>query len=409
MGYVTFSSSLPGKHFRRMFRMSLQAFNLLCSRISTAISEERFRPEALYPPRDDVKVPGIPGEVKVAVAIRMLAGGSYLDLAPLFDVSTSHLYQILDDFLSWILDTFEFPLVGWLRQRKWHEITSRAAAFAEKTDGVFYGPFAALDGLAVRVRCPSESDVGDPGNYYCRKGFHAINVQGICDKSKRILWCYPSNKGSTHDSAAFAGSKLYELLKEVSTELYNCGCFVVGDSAYAISSFLITPYETEEMRDDPLHSKDAFNYHLSSCRIFIECAFGEVVMRWGILWRTLLFDLKKSAKIVQVCMLLHNFIIDARESETDCCEYFKDFQIRMDALQLEVTKQTGEIPRPMVTDNNEPRVGGRRRVDEEELRVLGEELRRRLTGRLAARDLRRPLQHDMHYNAHGHIYIASSS
>jgi DDE superfamily endonuclease len=125
-------------------------------------------------------------------------------------------------------------------------------------------------------------EVADPGNYYCRKGFYALNVQAICDMSKQFLWCYPSNKGSAHDSAAFGGSRLYDLLKEKSNDLYNRGVFIVGDSAYGLTSFLLTPYETEEMRDDPLHAKDSFNYHLSSCRIYIECAFGELVMRWGI-------------------------------------------------------------------------------------------------------------------------------
>jgi DDE superfamily endonuclease len=219
----------------------------------------------------------------------MLAGGLYLDVGPLFHVSTSHLYQIVDDFLQWIDQTLKFPLSIWLREGHWDKITSRANHFAEKTGGIFYGPFAALDGLAVRIKCPSSAEVADPGNYYCRKGFYVLNVQAICDRSKRFLWCYLSNKGSTHDSAAFAGSRLYDLLKEKLNKLYHHGVFIVGDLAYGITSFLVTPFETEEMREDPLlvAAKDSFNYHLSSCRIYIECAFGELVMRWGILWRML--------------------------------------------------------------------------------------------------------------------------
>jgi hypothetical protein len=106
-------------------------------------------------------------------------------------------------------------------------------------------------------------------------------------------------------------------------------------------------------------------------------------------------------------MLLHNYIIDAREGEKDT-DYFRDFDIAMDPLQLQLTRQSGKIPRAIVADNNEPRRGRRRRVDEEELRDRGEELRRQLTGRLAANDIRRPLQHDMHYNSHGHIYMTDT-
>jgi DDE superfamily endonuclease len=227
-----FSSNLSDKHFRRMFRMSLQAFSLLCSRIEEKISEEAFHSEEFLLKNGGEEL--ILGEVKVTIMVRMLAGGSYLDLVPLFDLCKSHLYNVFSDFLSWIRQTLEFPLVRWIRERNWQQLIKRANEFAEKSEGIFYGPFAANDGLACRIRCPSESEVLDPRNYYCRKGFYALNVQAMCDKRKYFLWAYPSNKGSTHDSAAFQASRLYKLLKEVSSELQACGLFVDGDSAYTL-------------------------------------------------------------------------------------------------------------------------------------------------------------------------------
>ena len=166
--------------------------------------------------------------------------------------------------------------------------------------------------------------------------------------------------------------------------------FIAGDSAYAVSPFLLTPYDIEEMKVDVDHAKDSFNFHLSSCRVYIECAFGELVMRWGILWRTLSFGLKKNADIIQVCMLLHNFIIDSRECEEDS-SYFRDFNIRMDSLQQQLTEQTGEMPRPVVTNNNEPRTRGGPSLDDIEMRRVGGLVRHRLTVKLASNDMRRPL------------------
>jgi DDE superfamily endonuclease len=285
---------------------------------------------------------------------------------------------------------------------------NRANQYAEKSNGVFYGPFGAIDGMAVRIRRPTEKDIPDAGNYYCRKGFYALNIQGLCDMSKRFLWSYPSNKGSTHDSIAFANSRLYDLLKEKSMDLYNRGIFIAGDTAYSLTPFLIVPYDINELNRDVDGAKDAFNYHLSACRIYIECAFGELVMRFGILWRTLLFGLKKSANVVQVCMLLHNFIIDCRENllqDQDDDSYFQHFEIEMDTIQRELTRQTGELPRAIVTDNNEPRIGGRPTLEEAEMRRLGQEVRQRLTVKLASKAMRHPLQHDMHYNSQGHIYF----
>ncbi len=130
-------------------------------------------------------------------------------------------------------------------------------------------------------------------------------------------------------------------------------------------------------------------------------------MRWGMLWRTLLFELKKSAKVIQVCMLLHNFIIDSREAAEEDSRYFSNFEIRMDEIQQELTRKTGEMTRPVVTDNNEPREKRRPSKDEVEMRRQGEEIRHRLTVKLAANNMHRPMGHNMSFNSYGHIYMTS--
>ena len=81
--------------------------------------------------------------------------------------------------------------------------------------------------------------------------------------------------------------------------------------------------------------------------------------------------------------------------------------LTMDAVQDELFRQTGEMPRAVVTDNNEPRQRGRVGLEEEKQRVLGEAIRHRLTVKLAANDLKRPMHHDMHYNRHGNIHMSS--
>lgn len=140
-----------------------------------------------------------------------------------------------------------------------------------------------------------------------------MNVQAICDKHKRFLWAHPVNKGSSHDSAAFAGTKLIELLKEQAIHLKRQGLFLVADLAYPLYSFLQVPYDQKEVEVDPVGAKDAYNYYQSSDRIWIECSFGKFIMQWGLFWRTLWFDsLKKTGNIILAAMLLHNFIVESR-------------------------------------------------------------------------------------------------
>ena len=290
--WTGFCNKVSDSHFQKQFRMSRSVFSNLCSAISTAIGEDVFRSEtSLQTTRNFTSLQSrgglIPGEVKVALALRLLAGGSYLDLMPLFDVSVPRIYAILDVFISWVLKTFDFPLWGYLQNENWDALRAIAEPFSCSSQGVLNGTIGALDGLAVRIRAPPLSEVTDPGNYYCRKGFFALNVQAICDKSKKFLWVYTSNKGSTHDSVAFVNSRLYSLLQAKTMVLQQQGFYILGDSAYNLTPFLLVPYRSDDVRQDDSEQYDAFNFYLSSSRIYIECAFGELVSRWGILWRTL--------------------------------------------------------------------------------------------------------------------------
>ena len=342
----------------------------------------------------------------------MLAGGSYLDLVPLFSVATSALYLILDDFLDWVLASLEFPLVKWLQEGRWDALQHLANQFATRSDGVIDGVFGALDGLAARIRCPTLKEVPDPGNYYCRKGFYALNVQAICDRLKRFLWSYPSNKGSAHDSSAWANSRLCELLKDpqILEELRQRRLFLVGDSAYALALFMLIPFEVSEIQGHPnKDARDAFNFYLSSCRIHIECAFGELVMRWGILWRSLRFSLAKSIKVINVCMLLHNFIVDHRQGDdTEDRQFFRQFQIDMDQTQVQLTRITGEVPRVAITDNNGPRPAGRPTGEDNQMKEEGRILREYYTLQLQQMGMKRPLQNDMRRNSQGNVYLVGS-
>ena len=48
----------------------------------------------------------ISGEVKLAIVIRLLAGGDYLDLAVIFDAHSDHFTRVLYDvLLNWVILT----------------------------------------------------------------------------------------------------------------------------------------------------------------------------------------------------------------------------------------------------------------------------------------------------------------
>lgn len=400
--WTGFCNRISDRHFRKQFRMSRDAFCKLCSLLCIAVGAEVFRSESQsLSTSNAASLQGrgglIPGEIKTALSLRLLAGGSYLDLMPLFDVSVAHIYLIFDEFLEWVLKAFSFPLVKHIQNNNNRALAGIAEQFSYGSNGVFSGIIGAIDGIAIRIRSPTLKEVSDPGNYYCRKGFFALNVQAICDRSKKFLWCYTSNKGSTHDSTAFTNSRLYSLLTQKADALQEAGFYIVGDSAYNLTPFLLVPYSTDEVRQAPTEMCDTFNFFLSSSRIFIECAFGELVFRWGILWRTLGFNLVKSQKIIQVCMHLHNHIKDENDAgaDTDNVDW---------GLSDDPTRGL-ERAFPLVSDNNEIQTRGRRSATHENLRGRGDSIRRSIAIQLQTHGLRRPMHSGMRYNEFGHVFF----
>ena len=77
--------------------------------------------------------------------------------------------------------------------------------------------------------------------------------------------------------------------------------YLIGDNAFTCNRSMITPGRDSD-----------FNYELSRLRINVECAFGELVRRWGILWRPLEMHFEERAAVIGCCCRLHNYCINRR-------------------------------------------------------------------------------------------------
>ena len=138
----------------------------------------------------------------------------------------------------------------------------------------------------------------------CRYGSLIVaNLQALVSYERKFLWWSSKCCGSTHDSLAWDTSNLGMHMKEHGLP----GDFwIAGDEAYVNSESLLGPY--------PSHSgmnavKDTWNYYQSRCRINVECAFGQLVKRWGILRRPLATRLTHTNVALSECMKLHNLCV----------------------------------------------------------------------------------------------------
>ena len=117
----------------------------------------------------------------------------------------------------------------------------------------------------------------DAGRYHVsRKDEYALLCMAVCDAARRFTYYDISQVPTTHDSLAWSMS---ELGQRVNNGELPAPFFINGDAAFSQSPSMICP--------SALPEHDDFDWHQSSNRMAIECAFGILVQRWGVLWRPL--------------------------------------------------------------------------------------------------------------------------
>ena len=117
----------------------------------------------------------ISGEVKVALTLRMLARGSYLDLRFLFETNPLYAVTIFHNVIrDWILDDRLVKINGLEYCQDEARMNEVALGFARGSGGVLGGCIGAIDGWIVKIIQPSQRDnVMDPKFFYSRKGKEA--------------------------------------------------------------------------------------------------------------------------------------------------------------------------------------------------------------------------------------------
>ncbi len=88
------------------------------------------------------------------------------------------------------------------------------------------------------------------------------------------------------------------------------GLVIFGDNAYLNSKYMATPYPNIAGRDQD-RSRDNYNFYHSQVQIRIECAFGMMVQRWGILQMAMPkgLGIARIIALVNILAKLHNFCI----------------------------------------------------------------------------------------------------
>ncbi|XP_046565298.1 putative nuclease HARBI1 [Haliotis rubra] len=234
-------------------------------------------------------------ESQVLLTLRYLGKGGFLseigDLHGLDKSSVSRGFHCTVNAICTVLDNITFP---WSLEQQ----TKVKQDFYRV--GHFPKVLGAVDGTLIPIKRPSPNE---EAAYVCRKGYHAINVQAICDSSLRFTNVVAKWPGSTHDSLIWSNSQVGMKMEETAPDGW-----LLGDSGYACRPWMLTP-----LADPQTKPEQRYNAAHIRTRNTVERAFGVLKSRFRCLHKStgcLWFSPQRCVAVIMAAFKLHNFCID---------------------------------------------------------------------------------------------------
>uniref|UniRef100_A0A1X7U837 Uncharacterized protein n=1 Tax=Amphimedon queenslandica TaxID=400682 RepID=A0A1X7U837_AMPQE len=259
--------------WRENFRVSKSTFAVLCNCLRNDIAKSNTKLRK-----------AIPTEKRVAITLWKLATNcEYRTIGHLFGVARGTACVIVNDVCKAIVKNL---FSKYIRLPKGERLSDIVKNFEKKWG--YPQCFGAIDGTHLPIIAPSEC----AKNYYNRKGFHSILMQGLVDCNYCFTDIYIGWPGSVHDARVFSHSKLFTLgqtgqlvLKNQSRVIHNVvvPLHIVADPAYPLLTWVMKPFsDNGKLSADQIN----FNYHLSKARVVTENAFGRMKGRWRCLMKS---------------------------------------------------------------------------------------------------------------------------
>lgn len=274
------------------FRMSQATFVYVCDELRSAIEKANTEMRK-----------AIPVEQRVALTLWYLATNTdYRTIGHLFGVSKATVCVVTKEVCAAIVKVL---LPRYIRVPAGDELKKIVEGFK---DGLGFPQCAGVvDGTHIPIVSPEEC----PADYYNRKGFHSIVMQGMVDNVGRFMEVYIGWPGRVHDARVFVNSSLYKRGQDGTLfpdwKETICGedipLLVLGDPAYPLLSWLMKAFPDNGSLSC---QQKTFNYSLSRARVVVEHAYGRLKGRWRCLLKRNDVLIRDVPKLVAACCVLHN-------------------------------------------------------------------------------------------------------
>ncbi|XP_050518027.1 putative nuclease HARBI1 isoform X2 [Diabrotica virgifera virgifera] len=224
---------------------------------------------------------------------------------------------------------------------RWPDLNDYAVSsqvFQERTHG-FPGIIGAIDGCHIPIKQP----IGNNIDFYNRKGFHSIILQGICDHTGKFIDVFIGMPGRMHDSRVFRNSPVFRRINNRQNYLIPEHFHLLGDAAYPLITNVMTPFR------DTGHLTEAqtrYNRKLSVARSIIERTFGILKSKFRRLKYLDIANIELGNTIIAAACVLHNFTYRGQDNDEYNEELIDNInQNRQNVPQVGVVDVTAVVKR----------------------------------------------------------------
>ena len=289
-----YDPTIPQEFFRQQLRVTRNTFNQILNMLNHRLVREQSRFRDPLPPE----------KILALGLYRLGHGNSYVSIGPSFNVGKATVIEAVQDVVEALYEMRNEHI-------KFPESEAETRAAIETFEDLSNLPniVGAIDGSHVRIRAPKDSAV----DYFSRYQQHDFIIQAVVNGQKLFLDFACGYPGSMHDARVLRRSAIFRraeggdilIAPTVNINGNEIGPYLVGDSAYPLSPWLMKPYP-EGTRD---RDEIKFNKELSSARVKVECAFGLIKSRWRILQKRFDSTIDFAVKKALACAVLHNLCI----------------------------------------------------------------------------------------------------
>ncbi|XP_052187978.1 protein ALP1-like isoform X2 [Diospyros lotus] len=296
--------------FESVFKISRKTFNYICSLV-----KEHMLSKSAHFTFGNGKPMCLNDQVAIALR-RLGSGASLIAVAELFGTNHSTVSQVTWRFVE-AMEERGLHHLQWPSTEQ--EITDVKIKF-ERLQGL-PNCCGAIDTTHISMLLSSSEMQSNV--WIDQEKNHSMILQAIVDPDMRFRDIVTGWPGKMNDFAVLQNSAFFKLCEKgerlngskmklsEGTELRE---YIVGDSGFPLLPWLVTPYQGKDL----LASMAEFNKRHLATRVVAERALARLKEMWRIIhrvmWRP---DKHRLPRIILVCCILHNIVIDLEDEVLD--------------------------------------------------------------------------------------------